>query len=87
MTKSVVLLLGAIAVIAAAPRPARAGGEIDLGFSLPIGVTGPATNHLDRLHTAPRLPVTAGDTAAAPVASERPPLQALKPESVITVSQ
>ena len=88
MVKAVALLLGAMIVILAAHGPARAGGdETDLRMSLPIGVTGPATPDLDRLHTVPRLPPGSRDVPAASAADERPPVQALKADGIVTVSQ
>ena len=88
MTKAVAVLLGATIVILATQGPAGAGGgETDLQMSLPIGVTGPATPNLDRLHTVPRLPPGSSDAAAAPSADERPPVQALKADGIVTVSQ
>ena len=90
MTNTVALLLGVTVAILAAPGPARAGGgggETELQMSLPIGVTGPPTSDLDRLHTVPRLPPGSSDAAAASANDERPPLQALKPDGIVTVSQ
>jgi hypothetical protein len=88
MAKAMALLLGVAVVILAPHGPARAGGgETDLRMSLPIGVTGPATPDLDRLHTVPRLPPGSSDAAVAPAGDERPALQALKPDGIITVSQ
>jgi hypothetical protein len=90
MIKTVALLLGVTVAILAAPGPARAGGgggETELQMSLPIGVTGPPTSDLDRLHTVPRLPPGSSDAAAASANDERPPLQALKPDGIVTVSQ
>ena len=88
MIKAMALLLGGTVAILAVLPPARAGGgENDLRMSLPIGVTGPATPGLDRLHTVPRLPPGSSDAAAAPTVDERPPLQALKADGIATVSQ
>jgi len=86
MNKPVTLLLGAMVVTVACLGPALAGeSQIDRRFSLPIGVTGPATVVVDRQHTVPRLPIVGAD--AAPTSAVQAPAVALKPDGVVTVSQ
>src|SRR4051812_23951068 len=88
----VALLLGAVVFIASF-GPAAADGERQpgtaRGLSLPIGVTGPATDLRARLHTAPGLPLGDDDRAGepAPVGQNGPALPGTPEAGIVTVRQ
>ena len=88
----VALLLGAMVFIASL-GPAVAEGErhaeTALGLSLPVGMTGPATDLRDRLHTVPRLPFGSDDRAGEPTRVDKigPALPGTADAGIVTVRQ
>src|SRR4051812_32294276 len=89
---AVALLLGTI-VFFASLGSALADGErqsgTTRGLSLPIGMTGPATDLGERLHTVPRLPFGRDDRAARPARIDQiaPALPGTADSGIVTVRQ
>jgi hypothetical protein len=87
MTKRVALLFGAMVAIAVSSGPVVAqGNQTDRGFSLPVGVTGPATSSLDRLHTVPRIPASGGDNTGGLASGSQAASPVARQDGIVAVS-